>query len=180
MTRSATTGCSFASCSPTATRVACTLREAIEVSGRARYTYSKMQPFGSGVAQWCERSPSASIAINSPGSTSRTNDAPTISSAADSDATTQPCSSLPITRGRTPWRSRAAYSVCSSIKTSEKAPLSEGRTEIADDSKFFPSCAAIRAVMISVSVVAAISSDEPTCNLESSSARSPVLVKLPL
>ena len=119
--------------------------------------------------------------MNSPGSTSRTKEAPTMSSAADSDATTQPCSNLPITSGRTPCRSRAAYKVCSSIKTRENAPLSWGRTSSAEDSKFLPSWAAISAVMISVSVVALRpSSLFVPIIFESFSARSPVLVRLPL
>src|SRR5690349_6086716 len=61
-----------------------------------------MQPFGSGLANRAERSPSASIASSSPGSTSRTNEAPTMSSAAVSLATTQPRDSRPSTSGRTP------------------------------------------------------------------------------
>ena len=52
--------------------------------------------------------PSSSIAISSPGSTSRTTLAPTMSSAAVSLATTQPRSSRPSTSGRTPCGSRAA------------------------------------------------------------------------
>ena len=154
ITRSASTGASIARRCPMRPRTAWILCPAIVVSGRARYTYSKMQPFGSGVAHICERIPSSLIARNSPGSTSRTNAAPTISSAAVSDATTQPRSSFPITSGRTPWRSRAAYKVCSSIKTSEKAPSSFGRTASALASTFFSSCRPISAVIISVSVVA--------------------------
>ena len=113
-----------------------------------------MQPLGSGVAHICDRIPSSLMARNSPGSTSLTKAAPTISKAADSDATTQPRSSFPITSGLTPWRSRAAYKVCSSIKTSEKAPSSFGKTASALASTFFSSCRPISAVMISVSVVA--------------------------
>ena len=56
-----------------------------------------------------ERSPPSSMAMSSPGSTSRMNDAPTMSSAAVSEATTQPRSSRPMTSGRMPWGSRAAY-----------------------------------------------------------------------
>ena len=78
--------------------------------------------------------PSASMASSSPGSTSRTNDAPTMSSAAVSLATTQPRSSRPSTSGRTPCGSRAAYSVCSSAKTSENAPRSRGSRRIAASS----------------------------------------------
>ena len=67
------------------------------------------------------------------------------------------------------------------MNTSENAPLSWGRTSSADDSKFLPSCAAISAVMISVSVVALSPSSLllPTI-FASFSARSPVLVKFPL
>ena len=65
---------------------------------------------------------------SSPGSISRTNLAPTMSSAAVSLATTQPLSSRPSTSGRKPCGSRAAYSVCSSMKTSEYAPLASGST----------------------------------------------------
>ncbi|WP_242473639.1 hypothetical protein [Blastococcus sp. TML/M2B] len=54
------------------------------------------------------RSPFSSIAMSSPGSTSRTTEAPTMSSAAVSLATTQPRSSRPSTSGRTPCGSRAA------------------------------------------------------------------------
>ena len=139
-----------------------------------------MQPLGSGVAQCVERRPFSSMAINSPHSTSRTNAAPTISNAADSEATTQPWSSFPITSGRTPLRSRAAYKVCSSIKTSENAPLSIGRTSSAELSKFFPFCAAISAVIISVSVVAFMPSLFFGAIFASASARSPVFVRLPL
>ena len=62
-----------------------------------------------------------------PGSTSRTNVAPTMSSAAVSDATTQPRSSRPSTSGRMPCGSRAAYSVPSSMKTKQYAPSMRGQ-----------------------------------------------------
>ena len=51
ITRSASTGYSAASCRPTSTRVACTPRPAIVVSGRARYTYSNRQPRGPGCGE---------------------------------------------------------------------------------------------------------------------------------
>ena len=54
-----------------------------------------------------------------------------VCSAAVSDATTQPRSSRPNAKGRTPWASRAAYSVFSSMKTKQKAPLSSGSTSSA-------------------------------------------------
>ena len=140
-----------------------------------------MQPLGSGVAHICERIPSSLIARNSPGSTSRTNAAPTMSRAADSDATTQPRSSLPITSGRTPWRSRAAYKVCSSIKTSEKAPSSFGKTASALASTLFSSCRPISAVIISVSVEAPRSFFERfVSNFCTISASEPVFVRFPL
>ena len=154
ITRSASTGASFANCWPIFPRTAWMLCPAIVVSGLARYTYSKMQPLGSAVAHISERIPSSLIAKNSPGSTSRTNAAPTISSAADSDATTQPRSNFPSTSGRTPCRSRAAYKVFSSIKTSENAPSNLGSTARALASTLFSSCNPMSAVMISVSVVA--------------------------
>ncbi len=78
--------------------------------------------------------PAASMASSSPGSTSRTMVAPTMSSAAVSLATTQPRSSRPSTSGRTPCGSRAAYSVCSSAKTSENAPRSRGSSRSAASS----------------------------------------------
>ena len=53
--------------------------------------------------------------------------APTMSRAAVSLATTQPRSSRPRTSGRTPCGSRAAYRVCSSMKTRQKAPRSCGQ-----------------------------------------------------
>ena len=120
------------------------------------------------------------MAINSPGSISRTKAAPTISKAALSDATTQPFSNLPKTNGRTPWRSRAAYNVCSSINTSEKAPCSCGRTEIALASTFFSFCSEISAVIISVSVVAPRSRADVGSSFCTISAKSPVFVRFPL
>ena len=139
-----------------------------------------MHPLGSGAAHISDLIPSSLIARNSPGSTSRTNAAPTISRAADSDATTQPRSSFPITSGRTPWRSRAAYKVRSSINTSEKAPSNNGNTASALASTFFSSCKPMSAVMISVSVVAPRSFFAGVSSFSTISAKSPVLVRLPL
>ena len=61
--------------------------------------------------------------------------APTMSSAAVSEATTQPRSSRPSTSGRMPCGSRAAYRVCSSMKTKQKAPRSRGSTSSAAASR---------------------------------------------
>ena len=55
----------------------------------------RRSPWASGWRTGCERTPSASMASSSPGSMSRTNEAPTMSSAAVSEATTQPRSSRP-------------------------------------------------------------------------------------
>lgn len=52
--------------------------------------------------------PFSSMAMSSPGSTSRMKEAPQMSSAAVSEATTQPRSSRPSTSGRMPCGSRAA------------------------------------------------------------------------
>ena len=65
-------------------------------------------PWARARAKCCERRPSSSIAISSPGSISRTKLAPTMSSAAVSEVTTQPRSRRPSTSGRTPCGSRAA------------------------------------------------------------------------
>ena len=92
--------------------------------------------------------------MNSPGSTSRIKLAPTMSSAADSLATTQPVSNFPITRGRIPWRSRAAYKVFSSINIKENAPCNVGKIESAFASTLPLFSSEINAVIISVSVVA--------------------------
>ena len=103
-----------------------------------------------------------------------------MSNAALSDATTQPVSSLPSTNGRTPCRSRAAYKVCSSIKTRENAPSSCGNTAIALASTFFSSCSAIKAVIISVSVVMPLMLVADPSSFCTNSAKSPVFVRLPL
>jgi hypothetical protein len=134
---------------------------------------------GSGVANRELRMPSASMASSSPGSTSRTNDPPTMSSAAVSLAITQPRSSRPRTRGRTPCGSRAAYRVASSANTSEYAPRSRGRSRIAASST--PMSAAVAAsssVTRSESVLAPMPLRWPS--LATSSRSSAVLTRLPL
>src|SRR5271165_4693250 len=90
-----------------------------------------MQPLGSGLANRVDRTPSASMARSSPGSMSRTNEAPTMSSAAVSDATTQPRSSRPRDNGRTPYGSRAAYNVFSSMNVRQNAPRTVGSSSSA-------------------------------------------------
>ena len=68
----------------------------------------------------------------------------------------------------------------SSIKTSENAPSSKGNTARALASTFFSCCRPIKAVMISVSVVAPRSFLAGGSSFATISARSPVLVRLPL
>ena len=115
MTRSAAAGYSAASRRPISTRVACSPRPPMVVSGRARYTYSNRHTLGAAAANRRDRRPRSSSEMNSPGSTSRTKDAPTMSSAAVSLATTHPLASFPTTSGRNPWGSRAAYRAFSSM-----------------------------------------------------------------
>ena len=80
-------------------------------SGREKYTCSKMQFAQARGAQpiWLER-PSSETRTISPGATSRTYVAPTVSRAHVSLATTQPApsGSSPKTSGRIPWGSRKA------------------------------------------------------------------------
>ena len=76
-----------------------------------------------------------------------------MSRAAVSLATTQPRSSRPSTRGRIPCGSRAAYSVCSSMKTKQKAPRSWGRTSSAVASRVRSGSSVSSAVTSAVSVV---------------------------
>ena len=107
-----------------------------------------------------------------------------MSSAAVSDATTQPRSSRPMTRGRMPWGSRAAYNVCSSMKTKQNAPRSRGSTSSAAASRVRSASSARSAVTRAVSVVLPRASS-PRC---ASSPRRPStrsrssaeLVRLPL
>ena len=61
-----------------------------------------------------------------------------MSRAAVSLATTQPRSSRPSTSGRKPCGSRAAYSVRSSMKTSEYAPRTSGSAASAPASMPWP------------------------------------------
>ncbi len=187
ITRSASAGASAASLRPISTRERCTLRPAMSVSGRARYTYSKTQPLGFAAAKRVERSPFSSMATSSPGSISRMKEAPQMSRAAVSEATTQPRSSRPRTSGRMPCGSRAAYSVCSSMKTREKAPSTSGRTLAAASSMVsgLPSEStwpASSAVTRSVSLVAATWVARPPSRGRSAtiSASWAVLTRLPL
>jgi hypothetical protein len=147
------------------------------VSGRARYTYSNRQPFGSGAANRDDRSPCSSTASISPGSTSRTKLAPTMSSAAVSLATTQPRSIRPSTSGRTPWASRAAYSVLSSMKTKLNAPRRPGSTSNAAASTERSGRLASNVVTSAVSDVARSASRSRSAISRASSA---VLTRLPL
>lgn len=141
-----------------------------------------MQPLGSGVANREERRPSASIAISSPGSTSRTNDAPMMSRAAVSLATTQPRSSLPSTSGRTPCGSRAAYRVSSSENARQNAPRRVGSSSSAAPS--MPLSAAVSASSPQTRSESLDDPVSPACGLMPSSRvrsrSSAVLTRFPL
>ncbi len=95
-------------------RALCTEMFSIIESGRAKYTYSKMQGACScGCAHCCANSsPRAVITMPSPGSTSRNRSKPRMSSATDSEATmysSPPAATrLPSTSGRMPCGSRNA------------------------------------------------------------------------
>ena len=121
------------------------------------------------------------MTTSSPGSISRTNAAPTMSSAAVSLATTQPRASRPSTSGRKPCGSRAAYRVRSSMKTSEYAPRTSGSTASALSSTLDIRGSANSAVSTSVSEVAR--SPSPPCSASAPlamAASSSVLIRLPL
>lgn len=122
------------------------------------------------------------MAISSPGSTSRTNDAPTMSRPAVSLETTQPRSRRPSTSGCTPCGSRAAYSVFSSANTRQKAPLSVGSNSIAAPS--MPLSAAFAASSPQIRSESLDEPVSPACGLSPAamvrSRSSAVLTRLPL
>ena len=103
--------------------------------------------------------------------------------AAVSLATTQPRSSRPSTSGRTPWGSRAAYRVSSSMKTKLNAPLSSGSTSSAVASRVRSGLPVSSAVTRAVSVVLPRLISLPACDPCRSSTRSrssTEFVRLPL
>ncbi len=108
-----------------------------------------------------------------------------MSSAAVSEATTQPRSSRPRTSGRMPCGSRAAYSVCSSIHTNENAPRTCGSSSAARSSTVWPGWSASSAVRTLVSLVdpdGSRRSSSPSSAVRSLTmvASSAVLIRLPL
>ena len=109
-----------------------------------------------------------------------------MSSAAVSEATTQPRSSRPRTSGRTPWGSRAAYRVCSSMNTKQKAPRRRGSTSRAAASRERSGSSDSSAVTRAVSVVlprrsSPPSAPKPSRRRTSTRSRSSVeLMRLPL
>jgi len=149
------------------------------VSGRARYTYSNRHPRGRAGAKLADETPRSSIVISSPGSTSRTNVAPMMSSAAVSLATAQPRSSRPSTSGRKPCGSRAAYKVCSSMKTSENAPRARGSAASALSATLALRGSANSAVSTSVSDVLT-GPRQSAAAASTMAASSSVLMRLPL
>ena len=155
------------------------------VSGRARYTYSNKHPLGSASAKRSERTPWSSITIISPGSISRTNEAPMMSRAAVSLANTQPRSSRPRESGRIPCGSRAPYKASSSMNTSENAPLTCGSSSIAAAITLKSGCDASKAVNTSVSLDVTIglsSGNSPDSRDRANSRRrsAAILVMFPL
>ena len=97
------------------------------------------------------------MATISPGSMSRTNEAPTMSKAQVSEATTQPPSRRPNDSGRTPCGSRAAYNVWPSVTMKQKAPLTRGRSSRAASRSVLPSVTR----SASSAETTAVSEDEP-------------------
>ena len=124
--------------------------------------------------------------IISPGWTSRTKVPPTMSRAAVSEATTQPVSRRPSTRGRTPWGSRAAKSVLSVMNTRLKAPTRRGSRRAATSSRGASSrdmSALTRWVSLleSISLLCGTPPAAPSPRLRASrSSSSSVFVRLPL
>jgi hypothetical protein len=119
--------------------------------------------------------PCSQITI-SPGSTSRTNSAPMMSSAQVSEASTQPSPIRPSISGRTPSASRTPISLVRVMATIEKAPSTRRSASFIRSGMVFWIERAIRWMMHSVS--------EPDWKIEprpiNSSRRLSALVRLPL
>ena len=120
---------------PMRMRALCTEISSIIESGRAKYTYSKMQGAlaCSGAHCWANSSPRAVTTMPSPGRTSRTRSKPRMSSATDSEATmysSPPAAArLPSTSGRIPLGSRNATSPRpSTAQTTAYPPLARCAT----------------------------------------------------
>ncbi len=119
----------------------------------------------------------AAVAITiSPGSTSRTNSAPMMSSAHVSEASTQPSPTRPSISGRTPSGSRTPISLERVMATTEKAPSTRRSASFIRSGIVFWIERAIRWMMHSVS--------EPDWKIEPWAISSPrsasALVRLPL
>ena len=109
----------------------------------------------------------------SPGSTSRTKVAPTMSRAQVSEAKQKPPGRRPMASGRNPCGSRAANTVRSSMNTNENAPSSRGRTAMAAASRPSSMWAAISVATMSESV-------EARPRRPASSASAAVFTRFPL
>ena len=108
-----------------------------------------------------------------------------MSNAAVSLATTQPVRNRPSTSGRTPCRSRAAYSVVGVMNTSENAPLRRGSTSSVMSSSGRSPIDTMSAEMRAVSDVESIAACFEATFASGASSRnhassSSVLVRLPL
>ncbi len=151
-------------------------------SGRAKYTSSNTHSLRSGAGPGKGRTErtlrSSSTTTISPGSTSRTKVAPTMSRAGDSEASTQPSGSAvrPRHRGRKPWGSRTPMSRWPSVRTRAKAPSASGSTLRRAVSRVAPPAMA----WASSSASASLSLLTVPGSMHAFSARAAVLVRLPL
>ena len=100
-----------------------------------------------------------------------------MSSAGDSDATTQPLSSRPRHSGRKPLGSRTAMIRAWSMRTSENAPCSDGRTVTSAPARSVPCSTISRA---SSSAMRSLSLPIVPGSIPAASASVSVLVRLPL
>src|SRR5471030_1109493 len=97
------------------------------------------------------RMPLASMMMISPGSTSRTNSAPTVDNAHDSDASIQPPLYFPRQSGRMPHGSRKPNSCVSLHNTMENAPMQRFMVRTMRSSMSPSGSNAIKRAMMSVS-----------------------------
>ena len=141
-----------------------------------------MQSLGSGSSNgWCDRHPLASMTIISPGSTSRTKCAPTVSRAGLSEATTHPLSNRPRHSGQNPSGPRTPIRWLRSIATNENPPRSFGRTRSRAHGSSPPSGAAsLASSNATSSATRSLSLVTVPSSIPASSASSAVLTRFPL
>ena len=145
-------------------------------AGRSRHTRRCRSAAARGrTGAGCAR-PSRSMTTISPGSTSRTNSAPRMSSAQVSEARIQAPSSRPSTSGRTPRGSRPPRMPSSNSPTSDQAPSTSRSASTRRSTMLWRWLRAIRWMITSVSLVDWNSEPSST----SRRRRSMALVRLPL